>query len=177
MSVVLNKNQQRLQERYNRQEQLIVPTTIRGKMRCPACKGERRLSHIEFLFNKDRPMLELVIVCVNTRCRITNGRPKNILFDLKELDDEGNVVTEDEASQSTTLSKLLNNNLTIPTAKDKEPDFFNQLMSIRGIGRKIATKLIDAGYTAKSLKNARHAELKRLGMTTKQVNIVLDAFQ
>lgn len=173
----MNRNQQRLLERNNRQEQLQVPTSIRGKMRCPTCKGERRSSFIEFLFNGEKPQLQLTIVCINTRCNLTNGRPKVITFDLVELNDEGEPITTDNATKTTLLDKLIKDNMKLKSPKDQEPDLYLLLTGIKGIGRKLATKVIEAGYTAKSLKNARTVELQRLGMTTKQATIVIDAFQ
>lgn len=178
MSVILNKNQQRLRERYNREEQLIVPTTIRGRMRCPACKGERRLSHIEFLFNQEKPALQLTIVCVNTRCRLTKGRSKSIIFSLIELDDEGNPLKyDDEGNQSTTLDHLLKiSSVNIPSAKDQEPDLFTDLTGIRGIGRKIATKIINAGHDHSSLKVIDIENLRALGLTEKQAELIKEYF-
>lgn len=178
MTANLNRNQQRLLERYNRQEQLIVPLSIRGRMRCPACKGERRIAHVEFQFNHEEPQLLLEIVCINTRCRITNGRPKNITFLLQELDDDGNMIKNGGTSITSSLDKLIkDNNVSLKSSKDAEPNFFEDLVGIKGIGRKIASKIIQAGYSPNSIKNARTSELQKLGMTTKQANLIIDAFQ
>lgn len=129
-------NEQKLRRREDRIQQLIIPMQKQGFLYCDVCTGEKIPQFFSFRYLKTKIKVRIEMVCNNTRCAKSRGRSYQEDYDLVPFsEEEKEVVATDQRNQTV----------------NKYTELYNKLVSVNGIGKTLAKKLIDEGFNTKDL--------------------------
>lgn len=110
----------------------------KGIMKCEVCKKDQEARFAKWFF--DIGVVELQIICRDTHCAKSAGRPFIKTYKLVEIS------KPDEIKRDLTkppMEEPVNN----------QADFFNDIVNIKGFGNKTAEKIIQEGIRTKEQSN------------------------